>query len=163
MNQTNNRINIVIPVKDKQAMLEKIKDLESLFRPYLAGLTPSERKTLPKINVDNKVFVEDVLNHMTTAAAADFLPGYLSPAAMQYDLTLFEQMDELLAPLASLVSKVDDTRLLAGSEAYSSSLAFKRLADAAAMSGVPGAIDISRKLKERFYGQGSGPDTPPAS
>ena len=53
-----------------------------------------------------------------------------------------------------LLEKIEDTQLLAGSEAYVSGLAFYKLVSAAAEAGVPGADAVSDLLRARFAGQG---------
>jgi len=49
-----------------------------------------------------------------------------------------------------LYNKVRDTQMLAGSEAYSSSLMIYRMFKSAADTGVPGTQAIYNGLKERF-------------
>lgn len=132
--------------------------------PFLIGLTTDERVTLPKISENNKVFVGDSINAL--ANNAPMLPSYLNVADIKSDLTLYEQLDELEMLALQLVEKIQDTRMLCGSEAYVSSLTAYRLFEAAASAGIPGADAIYDALKQRFAGQGqtgqTGP-TPPKS
>ena len=160
MNITINRLNTVMPEADIAEVKKSIKDIYGKM-PFLIGLTTDERVTLPKISENNKVFVGDSINAL--ANNAPMLPAYLNVADIKTDLTLYEQLDELEMLAMQLVEKIQDTRMLCGSEAYVSSLAAYRLFEAAAAAGIPGADSIYDALKQRFAGQGpSGPNPPQA-
>ena len=154
MNENNNRVNAAIPATDLAAILTTIGTLASRLSSVTIGLTEDERKTLPRINVANRAFVQDALNLMGTDDGASFIPAYLQPAAAQVDLELFEQMDQIFAALQPIFQRVIDTRTLSGSEGYSTSLTFYKLAQSAAEAGIPGAQAIVDALKARFTGQG---------
>jgi hypothetical protein len=78
---------------------------------------------------------------------------------MQNDLSLFTQLDEIILLVKQLLERLEDTQMLAGSEAYTSALAVYRLISSAADAGVPGADAVNAQLKARFAGQG-GAGTP---
>ncbi len=158
MNITINRLNTVMPDADIAEVKGFIKNIYGKM-PFLTGLTTDERVTLPKISENNKVFVGDSINAL--ANNAPMLPSYLNVADIKSDLTLYEQLDELEMLALQLVEKIQDTRMLCGSEAYVSSLAAYRLFEAAAMAGIPGADAIYDTLKQRFAGQGPTGTTPP--
>ena len=84
-----------------------------------------------------------------------FLPAYFSVAELKKDLTLYQQLDPLLLEINKLAEKIDDTQMLAGSEAYVTALAAYRNFEAAAKAGIQGADTIYELLKARFAGQGS--------
>ena len=163
MNITINRLNFVMPNADIADVKKSITDIYGKM-PFLIGLTTDERVTLPKISENNKVFVGDSINAL--ANNAPMLPSYLNVADIKSDLTLYEQLDELEMLALQLVEKIQDTRMLCGSEAYVSSLTAYRLFEAAASAGIPGADAMYAALKQRFAGQGqtgqTGP-TPPKS
>ena len=69
-------------------------------------------------------------------------------------MTLFAQLDELNTLVNQLGERINDTQLLAGSEAYVSALAAYRNFEAAASAGVSGADTIYDLLKSRFANQG---------
>lgn len=158
MNITINRLNTVMANADIDAVKKSIKDIYGSM-PFLIGLTTDERVTLPKISENNKVFVGDSINALVNNAP--MLPSYLNVADIKSDLTLYEQLDELEMLALQLVEKIQDTRMLCGSEAYASSLAAYRLFEAAASAGIPGADAIYNALKQRFAGQGPTGSTPP--
>jgi len=159
MNITINRLNTVMTDTDMTDVKKSIDIIYSKM-PFLIGLTTDERITLPKINEGNKVFVADSINALVNNAA--MLPPYLDVNLIKSDLTLYEQLDELEGMAQQLVEKIQDTRMLCGSEAYASSLAAYRLFEAAAAAGLPGTDSIYNALKQRFSGQGPTGGTTPA-
>lgn len=158
-NLTNNRLNIVATAAQLAAVKAAVQTIATNL-PFLIGLTPDERTSIPAINVNNKAFTEDAINAGVNNAA--LIPSYVSVASMENDLTLFTQLDEINGILGQLCEKVEDTKLLAGSEAYVSALTLYKLFGAAADAGVAGTDAIVNQLKTRFAGQG-GAGTPPTN
>ena len=150
-NLTNNRINTtataaqVTPVKT--ALQTKAANL-----PFLVGLTTEERIALPSINVSNKAFTEDAINAGVNNPT--LIPSYVSVVNMKNDMLLFTQLDEIIMMTKQLLEKMEDTQLLAGSEAYTSALTLYKLFGSAADAGVGGTDAIVTQLKQRFAGQG---------
>lgn len=63
-------------------------------------------------------------------------------------------MDELILLHNQLGEKLQDTQLLAGSEAYIGALTLYKLFASAAEAGVAGSDAVYNQLKQRFAGQG---------
>ena len=158
MNITINRLNTTMAGADITAVKNAIAGIYSKM-PFLIGLTTDERVSLPKINEGNKVFVGDSINALVNNT--NLLPPYLNVADIKNDLTLYEQLDELEGMALQLVEKIQDTRMLCGSEAYASSLTAYRLFESAASAGLPGADSVYNALKQRFAGQGPTGGTTP--
>lgn len=156
-NLTNNRLNITATDAQITAVKTAVQTINTSL-PFLIGLTTAERSSLPAINVNNKAFTEDAINAGVNNPT--IVPAYLSLANMQNDLTLFTQMDELVSVVNQLCEKLEDTRLLAGSEAYVSALTLYKLFGSAAGAGVPGTDAIVTQLKARFTGQGGAGTAP---
>ena len=132
--------------------------------PSLIGLKMQDRQRLPKIDVTNKVFVDDAIAAAT--ATPDILPAYFRVADVQQDKTGYDLLDGPVLLLSQLAQKVADTQMLMGSEAYVSALTIYRLFESAARDGVPGARAVYEQLAERFKGQGQTADaggTPPVT
>lgn len=158
-NLTNNRINITATAAQLTAVKTALQTITDNL-PFLIGLTAQERTALPAINVNNKAFAEDAINAAVNNST--LIPSYLSVTNMQNDLTLFTQLDELVGLTNQLCERLEDTKLLAGSESYVAALALYKLFGSAADAGVPGADAIVTQLKTRFAGQG-GAGTPPTN
>ena len=159
-NFTNNRLNIVATEAQITAAKNSLVQFDAQF-PFLIGLTVEEKTTLPAINVDNKIFTEDAIN--AAVNNMDMLPGYLSVSGVQTDMKLFNQLDELVPMVRKQLEKLEDTRFLAGSEAYTTALMIYKLFGAAAESGIPGADAIVAQLRERFTSNGNTPNNPPVN
>jgi hypothetical protein len=148
---SNNRISVTLDdhslVQIKGAFVTISK-----FMPFLIGLNPDERQTMPKMNVANKQFVYDALMAMNNNQS--LFPTYLSAVELNKDFTLFSQLDELVSLSQQLTEKLRDTQILAGSEAYVSALSVYKMVSAAAQAGMPGADTVYDQLAERFAGQG---------
>jgi hypothetical protein len=151
-NLTNNRLSVVMTATQVQAVKDALQTILTNM-PFLIGLTSEERMTLPKISVSNKVFTEDALNVVSNNTG--LLPGYFSASGFQQDLELYRQLDELTTMAKGIVERMDDTQLLAGSEAYVSALTAYKLFGAAADAGIPGADTLYDQLKERFSQYGN--------
>lgn len=151
-NLTNNRIDTTMTpaqFNDVKAAIDAINTAIS----FSVSLTTDERRSLPKISVSNKAFTQDAIK--AVANNANIFPAYLDAAQMSRDLELYEQLDELSIQLQQTLERIEDTRILAGSEAYVAALAAYKLLAAAASAGVQGSDTIYLQLKERFANQGN--------
>ena len=120
--------------------------------PFLVGLTEEERRRLPMIRVQNKIFVDEAVRQVLDNP--DMVPDYFESTEMVKDLVLHDDLLALERRLKSLYYKVVHTRMLAGSEAFQAALAFYRMAKAAYGSGVPGSLAIVESLRDRFSAMG---------
>ena len=161
-NLTNNRLNITATPVQIAAVKTALQTIQTNL-PFLIGLTVDERIALPAIDVNNKAFTEDAINAGINNAT--LVPSYVSVPNMQNDMTLFTQLDEITALVRQLLEKLEDTQLLAGSEAYVSALTLYKLFGSAADAGVAGADAIVAQLKLRFASNGNAGSkaTPPPS
>lgn len=160
MSIQSNRLSIVLDDAKMNSIRKKFAELETEL-DFAVGLTVDERVNLPKINVSNRTFVMD--SHSALQTNGSYLPAYLNVQELGKDVTLYNQLEEFTQRSAQLSEKLVDTQMLAGSEAYVTSLAAYRLFEAAAKAGLPGADAVYDSLKERFATQGNtGGDKPQA-
>jgi hypothetical protein len=157
---TSNRLNVTIPEGNIATIKSLLEQIQALL-PFVTGLSPEERQAIPKINVSNKVFTEDAL--YVLANNSSLYPAFINIANLNNDLILYRQLDELASISRQLTEKIEDTQMLAGSEAYVTALSVYRLTEAAAVAGMPGADVLYQQLRERFANSGSSntPNTPP--
>ena len=151
-NVLNNRLSVTVDPQVINEVKTKIDEINTLL-PFLTGLTKDERKKLPKINRSNKVFVEDTLNSLRQNG--EIVPNFIKVEEVEKDYSLYNDLKILALELAELSEKVNDTRILAGSEAYSTSLLAYKMFGVAANSGVPGAEALYGRLRERFANAGN--------
>jgi hypothetical protein len=159
-NLLNNRVSVTATAVQVTAVKAAFQTILTNL-PFLVGLTADERKTLNTIDVNNKAFTEDAINSAVNNAT--LIPSYISIPNMQSDLTLFSQLDELSGIANQLCERIEDTKMLAGSEAYGSALSLYKIFGSAAEAGVPGTDSIVEQLKKRFASSGNTVATPPVA
>ena len=152
-NLTENRLDEVIDPAVVTTINTAIADIESNLPA--GSLDDEQRKSYAAIDVNNKVFTEDVLAEMQSNGAS-ILPPFLSSALLSNDLQLFEQLDGMESRLNNALRKVSDLKRIAGHEAYSMALSVYRIYDAANQAGISGAKESYERLKARFENQGGG-------
>lgn len=153
--------NIDATVTDAQraAVFAAITQVETNLA-FLINLTPQERQALPKMGSATQSFVSKALE--IAENNPQFVPPYVDVPAMQKDYDLAMRLQGIEMQLASLLEKVSDTNLAAGSEAYVTGLTIYNSIKAAAKVNVPGAKALSAELAERFA-QVSTVDTTPVT
>lgn len=122
--------------------------------PFLLEITTEEIMRLPKIDVSNHDFVRETLSVLETEPI--MLPQGFSADAVKRDYELYNQLDTLTLRFEQMFKLLTHTRMVAGSEAYQSSLFIYKLVQAYANAGIPGYGALYDRLKTRFLGQSSG-------
>ena len=157
-----NRVSIVIPPEVKQAVLQKLTEVDELLKPFLIALKPEERKALPKMADGSLPFVSKTLGYVKTDP--QFVPAYLNIPELEIDFNAVLDLTEFTHLCYKLRDGLKDTIVLSGSEAYVASLSYYNSVKNAAKMNVPGAKAIYEDLKKRFENMGRGKgsaDTPP--
>lgn len=151
-----NRIDAVLTDADRDNVLGLLNDIRTRL-PFLIDLTIEERQSLPKMGDKSRAFV----NQAATLAEQndDFLPRSFDVAEMRRDVDLTNQLLPILTALAQLIEFVEDTYLLAGSDAYSAALI---VYNSAKRNGQGEALDnLLDALGQRFARKSKG--NPPTS
>jgi len=150
-NLTENRVDTVLSESDQSA----INDAMVLINSKLpaGSLDEEQRSSFKAIDVNNKVFVQDVITEFSISGRG-ILPDFLKKEFIQNDLLLFEQLDVVEANLLNTLRKVSDLKRICGHEAYSAALTAYKIFEAANLAGIPGAKQAYDKLKTRFDAQG---------
>ncbi|MDN3725537.1 hypothetical protein QRD02_14220 [Aequorivita sp. SDUM287046] len=155
MSNTNqNLLNQVLAELAITEIMEALTTVESALPT--ATLTDEQRRELNSINVDNKVFAEEVLDEMNTNPIAA-VNGTYNKEFLANDLSLFEQTESILSWMKNISQRVEDIRRLAGHEGYGLATAAYGMYDVLARSGVPGAQASYDRLKPRFAKNGGKP------
>src|SRR5690606_26480282 len=142
-----NRVKTTISPEDMDEIRAAFQTLNDKL-PFLVGISPTERRALPKMRMQNKVFTEDAIRAMK--ASPELLPGYISLEDLQMDMTLLIQLNQILGMSRSLVEKLLDTQILVGSEAYSTALLVYDIYKTSYKAGLPGAAAAYEEFYERF-------------
>ena len=93
-------------------------------------------------------FVRRALNFATQNPS--LVPSYLNLEEAWKDYKLTEAISSLLKEFATLRRGLEDTAMVAGSEAYDAALVFYASVRGASRSNVPGAQAIHDELKRQF-------------
>ncbi|MDR3350270.1 MAG: hypothetical protein LBN98_01315, partial [Prevotellaceae bacterium] len=113
-------------------------------------LTPEERRDLPKMGNKTLSFVEKAIEY--ARYYPQLRPSYLDMPAFEADVSDATGLRTVHIAAKQLSDDIDDTVMVAGSEAYQASLVFYNAIKAAAAQDVPGAKEVYEDLKARFPG-----------
>jgi hypothetical protein len=137
-----------IPPEVVEQMKQKTREMRELLAPYATPLTPQERRDLPVMGEKTVSFVEKAFEF--AEANPDLCPTYLDMEAYRIDFADAIGLRVVHNSALQVFETVDDIVLLAGSEAYQSSLAFYNYIKLLASQDVPSAKAIYEELKKRF-------------
>jgi hypothetical protein len=142
----------VIPSTVLTEAQTKVDGVKALFAPYMLALTPAERRELPKMGEKTIGFVEKAYDF--AQKNPNLVPPYLEMAAFGVDFADAHSLWTLLNTVQQLEQVLDDTEMIAGSEAYQAALVFYHSVKTAAAQDVPGAKAVYDELKTRFPQRG---------
>jgi GrpB-like predicted nucleotidyltransferase (UPF0157 family) len=120
----------------------------ALLTPYLLPLTPTERHDLPKMGDKTLSFVEKAQDY--AHQYPQLCPSYLNVKEFDVDMTDATGLRRMHISAKQLSDDIDDTVMVAGSEAYQAALVFYNAVKAAAVQDIPGAKEVYNDLKARF-------------
>lgn len=149
---TENVISIQIPESDVKQVLEYLGKIQEILKPYLIALSPDERQKMLKMGDKTVSFVEKTLDYVRSNP--EFVPAYMNVLEFEKDATAVKNLNVMLNPIMQLEQGIDDTEMLAGSEAYTASLIYYNSVKQATKNNVPNAAAIYDDLSKRFDGQG---------
>jgi hypothetical protein len=144
----NNIHSAAIPADILAQALAKTEEIRMLLAPYITPLTPSQRHSIAKMGDKTLAFVEKA--HELALSNPEFVPPYLNMSDFTVDFSDAHNIEPVLIAVEQLRSGVDDTQMLAGSEAYHASLVYYNSVKEAASQNVPGAKAIYDVLRIRF-------------
>ncbi len=148
MKNTNNVVSIQAPDKDLKSALNKLEEAQAILAPYLIALTAEERKTLPKMSDKTIPFVEKAIDYIESKPALK--PAYIDVEEMRIDFQAAQKLTKVLRMAQQICSRLDDTIMLSGSEAYVAALSYYHAIKGASKVNVPDAKPVYDDLKKRF-------------
>ncbi len=137
-----------IPEEILNEALAKLKEVNESLAPYLTTLTNDERRSLPKMGDKTLSFVTK--SHEFSNQHPELRPSFSTQEDFTIDVADATGLLPVTDILNKLISQVEDTAMLSGSEAYNHSLLFYNNAKIAAKNSVPGAKEVYNELKTRF-------------
>jgi len=126
----------------------KIDEIATLLQPYLLALTPAERRETLKMGERTLAFVEKAYDF--AGKNPGLVPPYLNVAAWGVDFNDAHGLWTVHNSIHQLDEGIDDTEMVAGSEAYHGALIFYNSVKVAADQDIPGAKAVYEELRTRF-------------
>lgn len=151
-NGTENIISIQIPESDVKQVVEYLGKIQEILKPYLIALSPDERQKMLKMGDKTVSFVEKTLDYVKSNP--EFVPSYMNILEFEKDATAVKNLVSMQNPMVQLEQGINDTEMLAGSEAYTAALIYYNSVKQAAKNNVPNAAAIYDDLSKRFDKQG---------
>lgn len=146
-----NQISINIPDAILAEVTAKLADIKNALAPYMQGLTKEERHDLPKMSNKSFSFVSKANEYCSRNP--EFTPAFMDASDLHTDFKAVSALKPLNDLCEQICSDINDTMLLAGSEAYTASLMYYSNVKLAAKTGQSSARPIFEDLSERFHGQ----------
>ncbi|MEQ9204041.1 MAG: hypothetical protein RLO09_15695 [Cyclobacteriaceae bacterium] len=150
---TGNAISIEIPQADIDAVKAALATIQTTLAPYVLALTPEQRKTIPKMRDGTVPFVSKVMDYATSDP--QFTPPYMDVPEMKKDFDATLALLPLLRTVDQIEDNLNDTTMLAGSEAFIAALSYYNSVKMAAKMNIPGAKAIFDDLRVRFEANGN--------
>lgn len=144
-----NRVSIQLSVEEKTRLNNAVKEINTVLKPYLQSVSANDKMNLPKLSESNIPFVMKVLSYCETEPR--FINPYTDVNEYKTDIRAYEELNELLRQINPIISQLEDTAFLCGSEAYVSALAYYNSVKLAAKMDVPGAKPVLEDLKIYFH------------
>ena len=141
-----NRISATMAQSQKDAAMAAIKTLGDTM-PFLIDIGPDERKALPKLGDKSRAFVEKALEIATQNPG--FLPRDFDIEEFRKDVTLYADLSSVRQGLARVFDLVEDSMMIAGSEAYLAALMVYYIAKSKNI-GTEGLDSTIDELGQRF-------------
>ncbi|MDR2116244.1 MAG: hypothetical protein LBP87_07675 [Planctomycetaceae bacterium] len=152
----NNNHSVSIPPDVIAQALAQAEALRQLLAPYITPLTPTQRHTIAKMGDKTFAFVEKA--YELAQSNPEFVPPFLNMPEFAIDFSDANNLEPLFVAVEQLRSGVDDTQMLAGSEAYHAALVYYNSVKEAATQNVAGAKAVYDALRVRFPGKKRRPD-----
>ena len=137
---TKNTVSIQIPEAELQTVKEAIATLKTTLSPYLIAISAEERQRIP--------IVEKVMDY--AQEDSQFLPPFIDLNELSKDWEVVKRLAPLLRDLQQVESNLNDTVMMAGSEAYVGALGYYNSVKYGARVNVADAKVIHEDLKQRF-------------
>ncbi|MCO4293402.1 hypothetical protein NF867_11045 [Solitalea sp. MAHUQ-68] len=145
-----NKVSLNIAPADLTAIKSAMQVLTEKLGPHLLELKNNEARELPKMGDKSLAFVTKAYEY---AKQHPEFAHFLDVTEFEKDTVAVQALRELLTPLAQLHQKLEDTMLLAGSEAYTAALTYYGSVKEGNKRNVPNSKIIYDDLSLRFPGR----------
>jgi hypothetical protein len=147
-----NLISGAITDAEMAKITDAVTQITTVLKPILKNLTPAERQGMAKMGDKTLAFVGKAQEYSAQNPALN--PSYLDVAEAKADFELAQKLETILKMLQPLAQSVEDTLMMAGSDAYLAALEFYFAVKGATRTNVPGSTTLYEDLKQRFPNRG---------
>ena len=153
-----NKLDIAFTDPQNVAINKAFDDINTNF-PFAQNLTEAEKLQNPSINNSRLPYVKRAveIHAVNNPTLVSGFAGTLANA--QTDWKVYQQFDNYISKLNSMLEKMMETQMVAGAELYGFLLELYATAKRAAENNVPGAQAVVDDLAPLFANQG--PQAPP--
>ncbi|RBQ02868.1 hypothetical protein [Pedobacter miscanthi] len=149
----NNRISAEITAEQSAAIAAAFEQLKTALASVLIiNLTAEERRNTLIMGDKTLAFVNKTIEYATQNPS--LVPNYVDLDEAKRDYKLAFDIYAIFQQLSTLLRAMEDTGMVAGSEAYEAALVIYHSIKGASRSNIPGIQAIYDDLKQRFPGRG---------
>lgn len=150
---TKNNVSFELTEAELQSVREAIATLKAILNPHLIALSPQDRQRILKMSDGTLPFLEKVMDYAKDDE--QFLPPFVDFEELGKDWTVVKSLMPAYRDLKQLESNLNDTLMMAGSEAYMGALGYYNSVKFGARMNVSDAKVIYDDLRKRFNRPGS--------
>ncbi len=145
-----NEMSIEITDPNMVLILGHIASVKSMLPSTLLNLTPGKRKSMLKMGDKTIAFCSKALEFATLNP--NLRPPYVDLVEFKKDLDAVIAMQTILRSMLEITSKLDDSILICGKDAYIAALSIYKMVKDGALRNVSGAKIAETELSKRFPG-----------
>ena len=146
-----NRVSLTFTKDELVQIKAAIQTLVGLLAPKLIALSAEDKKRISKISDDSIPFNEKVAQYVVSNP--EFVPMFRTADEFLTDFSAFTELRGFIRLLEQIFGNMEDTSMLAGSEADEFARAYYGAVGQAAKMGVPNAQPIYDDLSLRYEAQ----------
>jgi len=144
-----NLISTELPAAVADDIIEKLNAINTALAGILLfNLTGQDRLEMYKLGDKSAAFVDKALEYAGNNPA--LVPSYLDLGEANKDLKLSKDLNNILKQVSTLQRAIEDTAMVAGSEAYDAALVFYASVKGASRVNVPGSQAVFEDLQKRY-------------
>jgi hypothetical protein len=143
-----NRVSISLSPEQQAILTNSFNSAAQILNAVCISLTAEDRQEFHKMGPKSVSFVSSAVQH--AQQNPKFVPGFVDVPELAKDVDAVVLLNQLLNLVAPLCKQLEDTILLAGSEAYSAALSFYKAVGDASKKNVPGAEVVYTDLKSKL-------------
>lgn len=141
-----NRVSIQFTQEQIAVIEGAVNTIKGILNPICITLTPDQRQQIVKMGPASVPIVNSA--NMCAQQNPQFVPSFVDSAELNKDVVAVNDLTKIANLIAPVVQMIDDTKMLAGSEAMTASLPIYGSVKMAAKNNVAGAEIAYKALKD---------------